>query len=91
MAQEIATERTPGVSPRRTAAGIFAFLFTCGIFAGVITACGDDDDYSPDPVDVGDARYNYDSSWHTIQIADKDGTMITCVVSDFKEGVWCGS
>lgn len=68
--------------------GIKAGAF-CALATLVFTACGDDDDYSPDPVDVGDARYNYDSSWHTVTIIDNEGTAHTCIVSDFKEGIWC--
>lgn len=87
MAKDIQSERSPG--PRsRWAVTLFATAWI-GIFGGmglVMGACGkDDDDISIDR----SQRTDYDPSWHTIKVTTPEGDTLTCVVSDFREGVWC--
>lgn len=83
--------RSPGPRSRwATAAFAITLIGTFGTFGFVLAACGDDD-YETDQqeVDDGQGRYEYDQTWHVIKVQSSEGATYECVVSDFKEGVWC--
>lgn len=90
MADEIATERSP--ARKGWWAGAVLIITWLGAFGAIgflASSCGEDTDLGPTRVTDGDGRYDYDGAWHEIKVTGSDGTTHSCVVNNFKEGVWC--
>lgn len=55
----------------------------CALAFAILAGCGDEyeTDYNTNTTDQ--------EGWHPTYIPLRDGSTLTCIVNDFKEGVWC--